>query len=105
MILAVTEVGLAIVQPIRLAVMGFDLVAYDDDVWPTFGMIKKMAHLDAVAMKGAYFVDALNQDQTLQYLLVSNSTVALNSLDTLSVDAIRILQIMKKLASFSVVLS
>lgn len=69
-----------IVLPIRLAIMAFDLVVYAD-VWPTFVMTMQTDHLDAVAMINAYFVDEPNQGLTLQYLLVSNSTVVSNNLD------------------------
>lgn len=92
MILAVSEVGIEIEQPTRLAVMGFDLVVYDDDGRPTFVMITNLVRLDVGAMISAYFVDASNQDQTLQYWPVLSSTVVLNSSDKQFEDVIKILE-------------
>lgn len=70
------------------AIMSFDLEAYADVRWLTFEWIIRV-RLDAVAMTIAYFVDALNPNQLLQCLPASNSMVALNSLDKLSVDVIK----------------
>lgn len=92
MILAVSEVGFEIEQPTRLAVMEFDLVVYDDDVRPTFVMITNLVRYDVGAMISAYFVDASNQDQTLQYWPVLSSTVVLNSSDKQFEDVIKILE-------------
>lgn len=92
MILAVSEVGIEIEQPTRLAVMEFDLVVYDDDVRPSFVMITNLVRLDVGAMISAYFVDASNQDQTSQYWPVLSSTVVLNSLDKQFEDVIKILE-------------
>lgn len=92
--LAVSEVT-EIVQPVRPAVMGFDLVACDD-VWLTFAMIIQTVHLDAVAMISAYFVDASVQGQTSQCWLVLNSMAVSNSSDKRFEDAIEILKSNKR---------
>lgn len=76
-------------------IMSFDLEAYVDGHWLAFEWIIR-DRLDAVVMTIAYFVDELDPNQLLQCLPVSNSMVASNSSDKLSVDAIKSLPMCAK---------
>lgn len=86
------EVRIEIGPLARLAIMGFDLEAYDDgrpsSVTGHFGA-KTNAYLE-------YFVDVPIRDQTSRYLPASSSMVALNNSDKRFADVTKNLPIDKE---------